>query len=234
MCVRACVRVCVDVLHEVWECLMVFWHLVCVSWSRARDLLNGTVCTLFIMQAGPIPTGTRPWSACLLSLAPSPLLSLSLSCCWMIWLHAGRTASRMLWKRLAGPGNCGWPPPSRLLALLRSLDAPVTFILSLSLFLSLSPSLSVPGILFSLLPTTCSPPPPNPRPPPPALICVQKKCLLLERAGRTLSFHYQLLKGDYYVCCAWQRASERDSTAWRLFDVPQLPGSNNVPFSWRS
>ncbi len=74
-CVRACVRVCVDVLHEVWECLMVFWHLVCVSWSRARDLLNGTVCTLFIMQAGPIPTGTQPWSACLLSLAPSPLLS---------------------------------------------------------------------------------------------------------------------------------------------------------------
>lgn len=42
-----------------------------------------------------------------------------------------------------------------------------------------SPSLDVPGILFSPAP------PPNVRPSPPALICVSKKCVLLERAGRT-------------------------------------------------
>lgn len=88
-------------------------------------------------------------------------------------------------------------------------------------FRSLSLSLGVPGILFSPLPTTCSPT----KPQAPALICVQKKCVLLERAGRTLSSHYLALKGDYYVFCGWQREKEGK--------IPP-PGSNNVPFSWRS
>lgn len=154
---------------------------------------------LFQLEHGPSPAVCPLWL---------PLLSLSLSCCWMNWQYAGQTVSRMLWKRLAGPGNCGWPPPSRLLAPLRSLDASVTFVLSLTLLLSVCQ-----GSCSRFSPQPAHPP--NPRPPPPALICVQNKCLLLERAGRTLSSHYQPLKGDYYVCCGWQRERERDSTAWR-------------------
>lgn len=134
-------------VREVRERLMAFWHLVCVSWNGARDLLNGTVCTLFIMQAGLIQLEAGPGPVCplwLALLALSPLLLDEL---------AARAGPRMHWKRSDGPGNRDQPQPSRLLASFLSPAARF----SLSLFPSHGFSLSLPGILFSPLLATRSP-----------------------------------------------------------------------------
>lgn len=125
---NACVSVCVcqnvcGRVHEVRERLMAFWHLVCVSWNWARDLLNCTVCTLFIMQDGLIQLEPGPGPVC-----PLWLTLLALPCCWMNWHQAG---PRMHWKRSDGPGNRDEPQPSRLLA---SILSPAALSLSLPWF----------------------------------------------------------------------------------------------------
>lgn len=165
---------------------------------------------LFQLEPGPSP------AVCPLWLALPLLLLDELAACRPNGVQNALNAFGWLWQLwLASTFQAfgsAWVP-----------GCPVTFVLSLSL--------GVPGILFSPLPTTCSPT----KPQAPALICVQKKCVLLERAGRTLSSHYLALKGDYYVFCGWQREREgKIPPPDGLFDVPLLPGSNNVPFSWRS
>lgn len=115
----------------------------------------------------------------------------------------GPECSECIWLALATVA--GLHLPGFWLCLGPWLPLLLSFSLSRSLYFFLS---MCQGSCSHLSPQPAHPP--NPRPPPPALICVQKKCLLLERAGRTLSSHYQPLKGDYYVFCGWQRERERE------------------------